>query len=57
MYSNEIEGQTGLKGKTLSMPTGKSLNRGSKMSSNMTNASSVSLNVYAEPAEKLDWSV
>lgn len=57
MYSNEIEGQTGLKGKTLSMPAGKSLNRGSKMSSNMTNASSVSLNVYAEPAEKLDWSV
>ena len=40
------------------MPLEKGNLRGvSKLSSNLTNASSVSLNVYGEPANRLDWTV
>lgn len=48
----------GLKGKNLSLPVGKSNLKGdSNMSSTLTAASSVSMSMYAEPAERLDWSV
>ena len=54
----ENNNAVGLKGKTLSLPMRKGGQKAlSKMSSNMTTDSLASSNKYAEPAERLDWSV
>lgn len=59
MIDNTVNCETnGLKGKNLTLPMNKSNLKGmSNMSSNLTKSSSNSLNVYAEPMDRLDWSV